>query len=134
MNTTDFVKKTMDQIFSTIEDISLKYAFEEGTGFHIIEVCPLSALTDNVECKKMLHQFRTDFHKEFPMEDIIISKASKLHDMNNVVYELLQNVAADYNSTIERKSYKEAWNYKFNKLGGTCYATAAGERNFALAA
>lgn len=88
MNATNFIKQVMDKISSSVEGISIKYAFEKSTGFHIIEVGPELVRTKNEMYKKMAHQFRVDFHKEFPMDDIIISKVSDLHDMSNVIYEV----------------------------------------------
>lgn len=101
MNATDFIKKMMDKISSSIEGISIKYALEESTGFHIIEVSPESIRTGNEAYKKLAHQFRVDFHREFPMEDIIVSNVSELHDMSNLLYS--NNTGMEYGNIISEK-------------------------------
>lgn len=135
MNATDFIKQMMDKISSSVEGVSIKYAFEKSTGFHIVEVSPEAVRTENVVYKKLAHQFRVDFHEEFPMEDIIISKVSDLHDMDNVIYELLSSTCEieipEYDTIIERISSKESRSYKFQE---TCNYIKAGSNNFALAA
>ena len=85
MNATDFIKQMMDKMSSSVGGISIKYAFEKSTGFHIVEVSPDLVRAGNETYKKIAHQFRIDFHKEFPMEDIIISKVNDLHDMTNII-------------------------------------------------
>ena len=88
MNATDFIKQMMDKMSSSVGGISIKYAFEKSTGFHIVEVSPDLVRAGNETYKKIAHQFRIDFHKEFPMEDIIISKVNDFHDMTNIIYEV----------------------------------------------
>lgn len=136
MNATDFIKKMMDRISTSVEGISIKYAFEKSTGFHIVEVSPESIRIGNETYKKLAHQFRVDFHKEFPMEDIIISRVSELHDMSNVVYDSCLNTdeieILGYAVIVENISCKKPSVY--NKFYDTSNYINAGENNYALAA
>lgn len=135
MNTTDFIIKVMDEIASSVEGISIRYAFEKSTGFHIVEVSPEVLRTRDETYKKLVHLFRVNFHKEFPLEDIIISKVSDLHDMSNIVYELISNTCEielpKYEAIIEKVSCKKARAYKFQD---TCDYIKESENNYALAA
>lgn len=107
MNATDFIKQMMDKISSSVEGISIKYAFERSTGFHIVEVSPESIRTENRIYRKLAHQCRVDFHKEFPIEDIIISRVNEFHDMSNVIYEKQSTTAKSVQSCSLLLSFRE---------------------------
>lgn len=87
MEAKDYIISQIRNMSDKIKGISIKYAFEDATCFHIIEVSPESIRRGNQEYMHLESELWSDFHTRFPSEDILISDESEENDMRNIVYQ-----------------------------------------------
>lgn len=86
MDSTAYIRKWIDEVCDKFKDIQVKYAFEQGTRFHIIHVLP-ETYQNNDEYASMVMDFEDKFIELYPMEDIVVSEPSIYDDMSEVRYE-----------------------------------------------
>lgn len=67
--------------------IHIKYAFEEATCFHVIEVEPEEIHEGSEEFAIEETNLWESFFEKFPNEDILISSPSPCNDMSNLIHE-----------------------------------------------
>lgn len=127
MNAKESVIGKLKEVSKTINGISLRYAFDEITGFHIIEVFPESIRRGNEAYMKLESDLWTEFYSLYPNEDILISEVCESNDMTNVIYDS----SLDYQDIVDKIVYTYVKPYKFDITD--CYIEA-GENNYALAA
>jgi hypothetical protein len=84
----NFIKDMMDTICSEFNGVSVSYAFEELTSFHIVEIKTSFEGNDEsaTKFKDIMHLYRVQIRNTFPNEDIIIGYPKKFHDMSNTLY------------------------------------------------
>jgi len=87
MDIKEFIIRSIKNIENRIEDISIKYAYDENSDFHIIEVEPESIRRGNDEYVEMESNLWEDFYNNFPHDNILISEKCPTNDMSNVLYE-----------------------------------------------
>ncbi|NDV83417.1 hypothetical protein [Bacteroides sp. 51] len=86
MEVRNFIIKSIDRIVQGVKGITMKYAHDPLTDFHIIEVQPESIRRGNDEYMKMEVQLWSDFYSRYPNENLLISDIDELNDMSNLVY------------------------------------------------
>jgi len=87
MSTKDFIVGKLQDIADKFKGILLKYAFEEITGFHIIEVAPEETRRGDSDYMKMESELWAEFHENYPNEDLLISEVCDDNDMSNIIYQ-----------------------------------------------
>lgn len=127
MNAKEYVIGKLKEVSKKINGISLRYAFDEITDFHIIEVYPESIRRANEDYMKLESDLWTEFYSLYPNEDILISEVCESNDMTNVIYDS----SLDYQDIVDKIVYTYVKPYKFDIAD--CYIEA-GENNYALAA
>ncbi|GHV20897.1 hypothetical protein FACS1894174_03530 [Bacteroidia bacterium] len=109
MNSKEYIIEKLKNISNEIKNISLRYAYDITTDFHIIEVAPESVRRGNDDYMNMEHSFWSDFHKLFPNEDILISEKCETNDMSNLIYEIL--VSSELQEAVILPSFSTAQMY-----------------------
>lgn len=87
MNAKDFIISSLKNISNEILGVNLKYAYDEITSFHIIEVAPEEIRRGNDSYMEMECDLWDDFHNHFPNEDILICAVDCTNNMQNLLYE-----------------------------------------------
>lgn len=85
MEIQEFIINWINKIASKFEGISMKYAIEKFTNFHIIEISPDSIKSSEEFSEEALH-FEFIFFDKFPNEDLLICEKSAENDMSNVIF------------------------------------------------
>ncbi len=85
MEIQEFIINWINEIASKFEGISMKYAIEKFTNFHIIEISP-DFIESSEEFSKEALDFEFDFFDKFPNEDLLICEESIENDMSNIIY------------------------------------------------
>lgn len=127
MNAKEYVIGKLKEVAKTINGISLKYAFDKITDFHIIEVSPESIRRGSEAYMKLESDLWAEFYSLYPNEDILISEVCESNDMANVIYDS----SLDYKDIEDKIVYNNVRPYKFDI--SNCYIEAS-ENNYALAA
>jgi hypothetical protein len=87
MDIKEFIIRSIRNIEDRIEDISIKYAYDASSDYHIIEVEPESTRRGNNEYVEMESNLWEDFYSNFPHDNILISEKCPTNDMSNILYE-----------------------------------------------
>lgn len=88
MNSQKFIIDKIEEITSKpIKLKMIRYGFDAGTEFHIIEISPKSIRFKNEEYIEWEKQLWTDFSKHFPYEDMIITEPVNSIKMGHLLYE-----------------------------------------------
>lgn len=87
MNATDFIISNLMKISDEIAGVNLKYAYDEITAFHIIEVSPEDIRRGNDSYMKMECDLWENFQNQYPNEDILICEVDCTNNMQNLLYE-----------------------------------------------
>lgn len=88
MNTSSkFIIETIKSWEKKFPGIHVKYAFEEDTCFHVIEVKPEEIHEDSEDFANEEALLWESFFEKFPEEDILITSPSVCNDMTNLIYE-----------------------------------------------
>lgn len=66
--------------------IHIKYAYEESTNYHIVEITPASIFDDESFRKEVLHTW-TKFSHNFQMSDLLISEPDESYNMTNCFFD-----------------------------------------------
>jgi len=86
MEIQEFIINWINEIASKFEGISMKYAIEKVTNFHIIEISP-DSIESSEEFSKEALDFGFVFFDKFPNAVLLICKESIENDMSNVIFE-----------------------------------------------
>ena len=87
-NVQDFVIETIQSIASKIPGISIRYAYDIQTNFHIVEVSPESIRRGNEEYMEMEYNLCNEFYEKFPEEDLLVSEPDRINNMENLIFEI----------------------------------------------
>lgn len=88
MNTSSrFIIDTIKSWENKFPGIHVKYAFEEDTCFHVIEVRPEEIHEGSEDFANEEALLWESFFEKFPDEDILITAPSVCNDMTNLIYE-----------------------------------------------
>ncbi|MCL3851450.1 hypothetical protein M1P97_09145 [Parabacteroides sp. GYB001] len=87
MKAKDFIIESLVKISDKIFGISLRYAYDVNTDFHIIEVSPENIRRKNDEYMEMEALLWKEFYDKYPNEDILISDIDETNNMGNMLYE-----------------------------------------------
>lgn len=87
MTAQEFLRKTLKVWESLFEGISLKYAYDTVTEYHIVEVQPEVIRRGSADYKKVERQLWMDFMKQYPDECLLICAPSDANNMTNVLFE-----------------------------------------------
>lgn len=85
MKAEEFIKQRMKAICLQIEGVSMRYAFEKSSGWHIIEVTPETMRNVNEKYAELEWSFWKDFRVNFPNENFLITEPHITHDMSNLI-------------------------------------------------
>ena len=96
MEIRDFIIKSIDRIAQEIKGITMRYAHDPLTDFHIIEVEPESIRRGNDDYMGMENKLWSDFFNNFPNSDLLISDVDDINDMSNIVYEKTSDLFKPY--------------------------------------
>lgn len=88
MTAKDFIIERLKMISSKIKDVSLRYAFDVRSNFHIVEVSPDGIYSNDGEYRLLESDVEMEFMSKFPDEDILFSERSDLNDMTNLIFEI----------------------------------------------
>ncbi len=86
MNATDYIIEKLKNVAEKIDGISLKYAYDKATDFHIVEIAPESIRRGNEEYIKMECDIYTEFRRLFPEENILLSEVCRTNDMRDILF------------------------------------------------
>lgn len=84
-NSQEFIKNVLKEWESIFEGIKLKYAYDEDSEFHIIEVEPESIRRGNKDYMAKELQLFFDFTDAFD-ENILICNPSDANNMSNTLF------------------------------------------------
>lgn len=87
MNAQDFIISRIKNLINDIQSVSVKYAYEESTNFHIIEIQPESIRRGNNDYMDWEYSLNHEFSEIFPEEDLLISEPCFFNDMRNIIYQ-----------------------------------------------
>jgi predicted PolB exonuclease-like 3'-5' exonuclease len=87
MGAKEFILKSIKSIVKEIPGISIRYAFEKNTNFHIVEVEPEDIRRGDNQYMEMESRLWDDFFSNYPNEDLLISERDELNDMSNLICE-----------------------------------------------
>lgn len=95
MNATEFIKSRLSSISEQIPKIGLRYAFDNTTSFHIVEIYPESIRRGNDFYMELECKLWNDFHSLFPEEDLLISEVDATNDMDNLIFEKIPSTVIE---------------------------------------
>lgn len=101
MSAKDYIIKELREISEKINGISLRYAFDSTTNFHIIEVSPEYIRRGSEDYMELESAMWTQFYTLFPCEDILITEESDVNDMSNILYT--NNFENKYGNIVNEK-------------------------------
>lgn len=93
MNACEFIKATLNNISSKIKEVCLKYAYDNTSDFHIVEVSPEYIRRGNQEYMNMEYDLITEFRKYYPEEELLVSEPNPSNVMTNLIF---QNIELGY--------------------------------------
>lgn len=85
-NSQEFIKNVLKEWGSIFEEIKLKYAYDEDSEYHIIEVEPESIRRGNKDYMTKELQLYKDFTDAFESENILICNPSDANNMSNILF------------------------------------------------
>lgn len=105
------VVSTWMEKFSDIE--SIRYAYDEISGFHIVEVSPESVRTDNSDFADEESNLWMNFMELYPDADLLISEPSDVNDMSNIIYVSEKASVSDYTTFFDYdlSDYDESYSF-----------------------
>lgn len=87
MDAKEFIKSQLEDLIQKVKSVSVKYAYEECTNFHIIEISPESIRRGSAEFMEWEYNLNKKFSELYPDEDLLISEPSFFNDMRNVIFK-----------------------------------------------
>lgn len=100
-NPVEYIKKELNIFCSRFLGMSVRYAYEDSSNYHIIEIKPYEELKIKEEFCQWATEFWERFEREFEDENILISDESCLNDMSNLIFENSKSL----NKEIDEKIY-----------------------------
>ncbi|MBE7696456.1 hypothetical protein [Tenacibaculum finnmarkense] len=88
MNSIELVKQELQELFSLIDGIEIRYEFKKSTFTHFVEVKPLDLFsTNNVYIDKEI-SLEEKFSELFPSEDLVFISEDSLSKIENPLLTL----------------------------------------------
>lgn len=69
------------------KELKVKYAYEESTAYHLIEVLPEELVNKDDSFRKEVFNTWSAFMEKFPESDLLISEPDPSNDMSNLLFE-----------------------------------------------
>lgn len=82
------ILSSRQSIASKIPGISIRYAYDIQTNFHIVEVSPESIRRGSEEYMEMEYLLWKEFQEKFPEEDLLVSDTDKINNMETLIFEI----------------------------------------------
>lgn len=82
------ILSSRQSIASKIPGISIRYAYDIQTNFHIVEVSPESIRRGREEYMEMEYLSWKEFQEKFPEEDLLVSEPDRINNMENLIFEI----------------------------------------------
>lgn len=88
MSIKNYIIQKIDELSSVLKgiEISVRYAYETSTDFHVIEVSPEKIRRGNETYMQWEESVWKEFAEQFPEVDLVISEPDELNDMSNLQY------------------------------------------------
>ena len=122
MNYKEFIIERISFIVKQINDIHIRYAYDNTTDYNIIEVDPESTRRGNESYVELEADFWSDFYKSFPNENILISEVDEFNDMSNILFEV-QSFANISLTTKSLSGYNYQEDFSEFQAGNICDLT-----------
>lgn len=87
MTSKDFIISNLEVLSNKIQGIYAKYAYDNISDFHIIEISPESIRRGNEEYMEWESSMWDQFYDLYPDEDILISEPDETDNMTNILFE-----------------------------------------------
>ncbi len=123
MKSKTFLQSELEKIYSTINNIFIKYEYRTNISTHIIEITPISIFKQNKDYIDLEIELEETFHDLFPKEEILFVTDDSLITVDTPDFEYT------------------GWLLKYNTVPHIKLRTniiinpiIAGENNYALAA
>lgn len=114
MNEKEYITSVVNTWMEKFSDIeSIRYAYDEISGFHIVEVSPESIRTDNVDFADEESNLWMNFMELYPDADLLISEPSDVNDMSNIIYVSEKASVSDYTTVFgyDLSDYDESYSF-----------------------
>ena len=99
-NPVEYIKQELNIFCSRFLGMSVRYAYEYSSNFHIIEIEPYEEFKNKDEFCQWATEFWGRFECEFEDENILISEESCLNDMSNLIFENAKSFSKEINEKI----------------------------------
>jgi hypothetical protein len=86
LNPITFIIRWCNSVEEKFPTVRLRYAYDETTDFHIVEVSPIS-VEQSDEFGDMYLDFSDKFFELFPTEDLLVCEPYKYNNMTHIIYE-----------------------------------------------
>lgn len=86
MNSKDYIITQITKLQKLGINVCIRYAYEEVTGFHVIEISPESTRRGDDVYMEWEYSVWKEFASLFPDEDLLISNEDETNDMANLIY------------------------------------------------
>ncbi|MDR0989554.1 MAG: hypothetical protein LBM06_08905 [Prevotellaceae bacterium] len=88
----NFIISRLKEMANEVENIRIRYSYDDIAGFHVIEVAPSSIRYDAHPYIEMEAALWKDFAKNYPNEEISIDEFDDLNDVNEMLYKNTQSL------------------------------------------
>lgn len=85
-HSSEFIIAELQHICTKFPVLSVEYAYECSTLYHVVEIEPMEELENNYTFVEWELDFTERFEKEFEGENLLISEKSILNDMSNSLF------------------------------------------------
>lgn len=86
MTPKDYIITKINELQKSGINVCVRYAYEESTSFHIIEVSPESVRRGDETYMEWEYSVWKEFAELFPNEDLLISEEDDTNNMTNLIY------------------------------------------------
>ena len=126
MNSIELLKSELQELFSLIDGIEIRYEFKKSTFTHIVEVKPLDLFNSNSLYIEKEIELEEKFSELFPNEDLVFVSENSLSKIEEADLTLVSFKVA-------YKQEKQMF-YSIDELINDFQIDGEGEINYALAA
>lgn len=78
MSIQDFIKNKIEELFDSFEELEIRYAFDDKTNFHVIEIESDSSLWKELSFITAEDKLYQAFCQQFPEDDLLITAPDAL--------------------------------------------------------
>lgn len=84
----NYIIKCIDKLKAIFPEVKIRYAYDEKTYYHILEISPEDTF-NSTDFTGNLLIFWEDFKEKYPKEDIVTCQPSICNNMSNLIYEVV---------------------------------------------